>query len=684
MEFRTDIAGLRAVAVLLVVLFHAGVGVIGGGYVGVDAFFVISGFLITSRLTQELVHSGRISLTRFYARRMVRLLPASIVVVVGALLATWHWASPLFAKAVAGDALASATYVVNVKLAVEGTQYLHAGAPPSPLQHFWSLAVEEQFYIIWPLLLMLSSMVWLRRGRPSIGAAAVVLSIIGAASLVLCLWQTGANQPWAYFGIQARAWELAVGALIALGAGKLATLDRRVAAGLTWLGLAGVVAAGLLYTEATRFPGYAALLPVAGAALVIAGGCAAPAAGARLLLRWTPLQEIGRLSYSWYLWHWPILILAPYVLGYQPSVWANVGLAAAALIPSAMSLTAVEDRIRFHRLFRRRVRHGLLLGSTLTLVTAGLAVFTMRLPDQAGHGTATDTAALLSQESGSATPPQLLDLIRASAAVTAMPANLVPPLATAGGDRPLAGRCLADLDKSSIASATAAGCENLGDVNGTATVVLFGDSHAEQWLDAVDAIARGQHWRLAVFAKGGCTPANALTYKGNTFQPYEECTQWRRSALERIAALRASVVVMSTRTYAGNPLNIGGPADQAWAKALVDTARQLTGAGAKVVLIADTPDLRQVNVPQCVSANPLNLVKCQLDKAKAVNTGRRSAASAALAAVNVRVIDPTPWFCTNTVCPAIIGNTLVYRDDSHVSATYVKVLAPVLTPLIAS
>jgi peptidoglycan/LPS O-acetylase OafA/YrhL len=365
--YRPDIAGLRAVAILLVVVYHAGLPAITGGYVGVDVFFVISGFLITSHLAAELTRTGRVAFGRFYGRRMVRLLPASVVVALATIAATWHWASPLYARGVSTDAVASLGYVMNLRLAVAGTHYLAASGPPSPLQHYWSLAVEEQFYLFWPVVLVLGSLVWLRRGRPSLAAASTVLGAIAAGSLALCVWQTGSNQPWAYFGLPARAWELALGGLVALSARRLSTVSGWWAAGLTWAGLAAVVGSALWYTDATPFPGIAAVLPVAGAAVLIAGGCAASRGGAVTVLGSRPMQELGRLSYSWYLWHWPVLTLAPYVLGYDPGVAVKLALVVAALVPASMSLTAVEDRIRYHRLFRVRARAGLVFGHRVRL-----------------------------------------------------------------------------------------------------------------------------------------------------------------------------------------------------------------------------------------------------------------------------------------------------------------------------
>ncbi|GAA5202053.1 SGNH hydrolase domain-containing protein [Rugosimonospora acidiphila] len=686
--FRPDIEGLRAIAVLAVVIYHAGALVVGGGYVGVDVFFVISGFLITTNLYREVETRGRISFGSFYGRRMIRLLPASALVVVATVAASWLWMSPLVAKAVAKDGIAAALYGINVRLAVQGTNYLSAARPPSPLQHFWSLAVEEQFYLIWPLLLVIASGVWLRR-RPSRRAAAITLAVLAAGSLALCVWQTQASEPWAYFGIQARAWELAAGALVALAAPRLARLPR-IAAELTmWAGLAGVLVAVFVYTDATVFPGYAAVLPVAGAALVIAGGCG-PARGVPTVLGTAPLQMFGRLSYSWYLWHWPVLIVGQSIVGHTLSVWLGLGLAFGALLPAWLSMRLIENPIRFRASLRRRPRRGLIIGASLSTVSVGAAGLVGLLPMHLnGSGHATNTATVVADGSAADAAARLSALIATSAQNTAMPANLVPAVTAAGGDLPTDTGCLASLDATSTADAIAAGCDSYGDKTSTTTLVLFGDSHTEQWFDAFNTVARQRHWRLVVLAKSGCTPANALTTKLNTQRAFTECATWRADALRVIASLKPAMVLMSTRTYGGPPVDkdnqlVPGDPDQLWTTALMDTATQVKQTGAQVILMQDTPDPRGASVPDCVAQYTKAVQTCALPASTAVYPSRRVATVAAAQAAAMPVIDPLPWFCTATTCPPIIGNTLVYRDDSHVSATYIRLLTPLLSDALAT
>ncbi|WP_433073923.1 acyltransferase family protein [Dactylosporangium sp. CA-052675] len=689
-RFRPDIEGLRAVAVLLVVLDHAGVGHITGGYVGVDVFFVISGFLITLHLFRELQKTGRIRFGAFYGRRMVRLLPASTLVVLTTVAAAWAWMSPIAAKAVSLDALTAAAYGINIRLAAQGTDYLSAEREPSPLQHFWSLAVEEQYYFIWPLLLVVAGAAWARRGRPSRLSATLALTVLAAVSFGICVWQTGHAQPWAYFGIQARAWELAAGALAALAAERLARLPGALAAVATWAGLAMILTSALWYDSTTLFPGKAALLPVAGAALVIAGGCAAPAGGAGVLLRTGPFQWFGKLSYSWYLWHWPLLILAPHIAGQDKlNVWILVGVAAFALIPARLSLMLVENPIRFNPVFKRRPNRGLMLGATMTAFAVGAAVIFLGLPMRVrGEGQAQDTASVVSDaQQLEEARRQLLELIRTSATVAAMPQNLVPAITAASKDLPGGDKgCLASLDESKTAPAIALGCDRKGVPNAPTTVVLFGDSHTEQWFDAFEAIAKKKQWRLVVLAKSGCTPADALTIKINSRRAYTECADWRERAFTVIKQLKPAIVVLSTRTYTDPPVDKQGAptadkahADTAWAQATVASATRLAQLGAKPIIMQDTPDPRGVSVPDCVAAHPSAVQQCALKVPTAIYATRKAAIEAAAQPAGISVLDPTEWFCTDTLCPAIIGNSLVYRDGSHVTTTYIKLLTPLLT-----
>jgi peptidoglycan/LPS O-acetylase OafA/YrhL len=357
LAFRPDIEGLRAVAVVLVVLFHAGVPGIGGGYLGVDVFFVISGFLITSLMLRELDRTGRLSLLRFYGRRARRILPAASLVLVATILASYHWLGFLRGDEIAEDGRWAALFASNFRFAGQGVDYLASQEPPSPAQHFWSLAVEEQFYFVWPAAIVL--LIWLgfRWALPYALGAAV------AASFAYSVWQTGTT--WSYFSPATRAWELGVGCLLAVAAGRLRRIPARIATAMAGVGLALIVVAALTFDTRTPFPGYAAALPVLATALVLAGR------GDALLGR-RPLQWLGRLSYSLYLWHWPVLMIAEQAHGGPLPAWTRAALVLLSLALAAVTYACVEDPIR--RSGRLKRSHLLTAVVAVLLIVAPLAV----------------------------------------------------------------------------------------------------------------------------------------------------------------------------------------------------------------------------------------------------------------------------------------------------------------------
>ena len=673
--FRLDIEGLRAVAVILVVLYHAGATVVSGGYVGVDVFFVISGFLITSLLLRELDDTRRLSIVRFYARRAVRLLPAATVVVATTLLAAWLWLPPLRLKSIAGDALATTVYGLNYRLADRGVDYLGAAQAPSPLQHFWSLAVEEQFYLAWPLLLLAASLVWRRSRRVSRPAVAGVLLAVIGVSLAASVWQTHASAPWAYFGAHTRAWELAVGALIAVSATHCARLPAMLARILGGAGLAAVLASALLFDESTAFPGYAATLPVAGTALVIAAGCAHQLRP----LHAAALEGIGELSYAWYLWHWPMLLIAPYVIGSTLSMGQSLTVIAAALAAAVVTNVCVENPVRRRKLLRARPWRGISVGAAMSATVAAAAVvLPLVVPTAPTGATATDVQAATA---GTAADRELAAAIAHSADGGAAPANLAPPLATAATDLPVIYPDGCDMPFTAVDVKTSC---IYGDRSATTTMVLFGDSHAGHWFPALDAIAQQQHMRLAVVTKSACSAADVLIVLKELKRPYTECPTWRHKAWDYITSLNPAVVVLSSNGSNGPGGSIVGIApadqDQAWTAAWTTTIKTVQRPGTRTVLISDTP-WPAGDVPECVSSHPGDIRACARPVREAVPAPtRRSMVAKAAADAGSQVVDPVRWFCTATTCPAVVGNLLVFRDASHMTTPYAAALAPLLGP----
>jgi peptidoglycan/LPS O-acetylase OafA/YrhL len=665
--FRPDIEGLRAVAIILVVAYHCGLSFVRGGFVGVDVFFVISGFLITSHLVREVSATGRLSIGRFYARRVMRLLPAAVLVIGVTVVAAWWWLPVTRLRPLMWDALAADGYALNYRLALTGTDYRTATEAPSALQHFWSLGVEEQFYLVIPVLLVLTLVATRRRG-PFVAA----LALITAGSFWWSIGTTEASPVWAYFAMPSRAWELGVGALLAMAAVALTRFPPVLGLVLRWGGLAAIGVAAYRYDATTLFPGRAALLPVLGAAAVIAGGCVNPDAA---VFGSGPMRQIGALSYSWYLWHWPVLVIAPFAVSSELGTTGKLAAAAVAFGFAALSYALVEHPLRSDPDYRTYPIKAAQLGVGITVAVALLALLMPMLPAHTPLGLGSVADVTLGGN-GSRRTLELAKQIKAASTTKNLPANLKPSLRDARLNDPEIYRDGCHLDYDVLK--TPAKCGRFGDRKGRTTMVLFGDSHAAQWFPAMQTIARQRHARLAVFTKGACAAAAVKIYLPLIKRSYDECVTWRRNAITQIRTLHPSIVVMSSNADGGDALGVHGGQDDAWTRAWEQTTKQLTQSGTRVVYLNDTPWPKQ-NVPECLAEHPRNIQKCAASVQKAAGSARRTMVAKAVSKDGATVVDPMPWFCSLSDCPVVVGNILVYKDDSHISVPYSTLLAPLLS-----
>ncbi len=644
-QFRPDIEGLRGVAILLVVLFHAGVSRLSGGFVGVDVFFVLSGFFITGLLVRELEQGG-VNLPEFYARRALRLMPALLVVLMTTLaLVMWLYA-PIDRAPIADTARSVALYSGNIDFARGAVDYFSAGE--NPLLHTWSLAVEQQFYIVWPLLVLLIVYFIKRQSGDSFTSGGEVaksrllllIAFAGVLSLAASLWLTETSQPWAFFGMPTRIWEFALGGALAVWMKDRPEKADGIATVLQFFGLLAIAFAVVTYDRATPYPGVAALVPALGAAALIVGGGRAPGSAIIWNLGWPPLRFLGKLSYAWYLWHWPLVVLGG-VLDRDIDVWGKLAWSAGALVLAWLTYHAVEQPARSGRLSRIPT-HWL---APATFVVSLLAAFVAH-------------SAMLSAQRRAAMPDQ-----RAFAAAR---------------DDHMSHDCWATTVEEQKGPCA------FGDTNSSTTVVLLGDSHAEHWLGGLDQVARERGWRIVAMVKGGCPVADMPDLMHARLKRYyHECTRYREAMLQRIIAMRPAAVILSSWDHYIPP--DGTSADwqvspAQWRDGLRRTYARLATAGITTVAIRGTPRT-WFNVPSCLSrqAAALPLVQsCEYDQARSLSKSAIAAQTDAARGLPIGFVDMNDQICPTKRCGVVKNGVIVFTDDNHLTASFTRSVAPVL------
>jgi peptidoglycan/LPS O-acetylase OafA/YrhL len=669
-DFRPDLEGLRGVAVAVVVLFHARLLGVVGGFVGVDAFYVLSGFLITGLLLRELVTTGRLDLAAFYGRRARRILPAATVAIVGILAVSALVVAPLDLESIAADGVASALFVGNILFAVRATDYF-ASATPSPLLHYWSLGVEEQFYLVWPLLLVFA----FRIRQIYRVAAAVCLG-----SLALSIALTTVQAPWAFYSLPTRAWQLALGALLALYGPSLLRLPSRPLAFSGWLGLALLGFASTTFDPAGGYPGFAALVPTTGVALVILAG--GRRGGPGRLLAIAPLRLLGRISFSLYLYHWPVLVLASIALG-DLSAEARWGFVALSVVIAAVSWRFVEEPFRRARVLVGGPLRSLAVGAS-TICMVLIAAQVVGLSGVSAVAARNEVSVADEAPAPAVAVPTALPTVVPAAVVVAPAVSVVPVAPTLMPAprelRPRVGDARSDVDGLnergcglSLASSQPPLCQ-LGAADGRVVVALVGDSHAAQWFPAIDAIAQQRGWRLLPFTKDSCIFLDMRIISLNLEREYSECARWREQVVAALQRAKPDLVVVSSSRWV-HPVD---PADADPQRQADATVRLLKGVPGRVAIIADTP-LSAQDVPACLSRSDRTVESCGTQRSYALTAhlARDRRVADALAAV---LIDPSEWLCGPERCPAVIDWTIAYRDDHHLTATMARRLAPLLEP----
>jgi peptidoglycan/LPS O-acetylase OafA/YrhL len=724
--FRPDIEGLRGLAVSLVVLFHAGllsqlvihlgngveggtdIKLLSGGFIGVDLFFVVSGFLITGLLIRERERTGRVGFARFYARRVRRILPAAAVVLLITIPLSNQLVTLVERPSVMQDGASAALSIANIRFAMT-TDYFNP-VNYSPFLHFWSLGVEEQFYFVWPALLAIVA--W---KSPRLGAG-VALSIVVVASFAASIIVGESSSSTAFYMLPTRAWQLAAGGLLAIGAGSLdrAPAAMRSAVGLFlvfagWAALAALMTAAVaIDSMATPYPGTAALVPTIAGVLLIASGT--QAIGPGVVLRLAPIRFLGKISYSLYLWHWPILILGGiWLVGPLGTISPEQAFALAALsIPVAtISWMFVEEPFRRGQIPLPRPSRVVAAGVAVMLAVAligtsfnfgaqaALANIGGGPPDPVATASATATA----RPTPTPTPfviPGTLAPSQTPTPVPQMTPGLTPPpdqgpptsYAVTNAIRPSLGKAATDYEqvwhdnclgfKPATTPNTSSKCI-YGDPNGTYTVALIGDSHGSALFPGVNEVAKAHGWKLIPYLKIDCSflDFNDLVYYGPPTVPYPQCMTWNSAVLSQLNAHPPDLAIISQSRWIFTDSSAEGNVT-AQSDALIRMIQKMP-TSTKVVIIQDPPLPTNIIVPECLSTYLSDYRRCSYTQKVGFGSAMGSREQKAAAATGAALIDLTSAVCPGTGnCPVVINNMIVWRDQHHLTATFSTSLGPVI------
>lgn len=636
--FRSDIQGLRALAIVFVVFYHAKLPFFTGGYVGVDVFFVISGYLITQLIVRELEEWDHIDFLAFYARRIRRLLPAAMTALIATVVMARIWLSPLEQLELVPSILYSALYASNLWFASEATDYLANDVHINPFLHTWSLSVEEQFYIVWPLLILLGACTRSVLGRRV--RLVSIMALVFITSLTVTCWMIDISRPWSFFGSPTRAWEFAAGGLAYMCSDRFRNVSIMAKDSLTAMGFTAMGSAVVLFDDLTRFPGLMALVPVVGAVLVLLAGAGSQGRIARWLDN-PAIQTTGNFSYSWYLWHWPILVFVG-TAATPLSMLERLGCVFASWVLAGLTYTLLENRVRFSPILSLSPLCSLALGIALTLIGTGSALTLSEFAK----------SSLISMDQAQFSRARE-DLPKVYADGCHLPHRAV--------DLP---QCV------------------YGDPTALKTIVLFGDSHAAQWFPAIEQMAWETGWRLVSLTKSACPSAWVTPYNTALGRDYEECARWRLAVVRRIVAENPALVILANYSsyYMRGPHAIR---TNEWREGTRQILAEIRRSGASVIVLRDTPS-PGFDMPTCLSRASWRhkdmVSACSFDRNNSLNAETFELEQAAVAKMDgAMVLDLSNLVCTDSVCQPMIGGQVAYRDSHHLTARTSASLAPALS-----
>lgn len=650
-----------------------------GGYIGVDVFFVISGFLITSHLVREATSSGRIALASFYARRVRRLLPAALLVLLVSAVGTFLFLPyPRWTRGGA-EIMASAGYVENWFLAAMSVDYSALNDQATVAQHYWSLSVEEQFYLVWPLILLAAWWWAARKAWPPRLVAAIALGVVVVVGLLASVLATAGMPSQAYFVTYTRAWEFGVGGLLALVTFR--RLPRLTANVLAIAGFVAIAVSAAAFGADTPFPGAWALVPVLGTGAVIAAGTATQQLWHSRLTSLRPVQWLGDVSYSLYLWHWPLIVLVPFALASTMTTTMKVGILGVALVLAWLTYLLVErpgQRWRLIAASNRRTLFAMLAGMAVVILAGGALMM-------AGNIRASEDVPPVSVTIEECVGPQ------------AMPVSVNcddrfgPAAETVMGPRNsyfhTPAECSADPDRLPFGDRTATvQCDFSDGADDPTTVWLVGDSHAQQWQGALFDLARQNHWSVLTTFGGGCPVIDAPFVGFREAAPEADqvrCRDWSSGVRAAVVEQKPDYVLTSS---AGRVQLVddgtGRPQDIQFTDGLVRTWKEWADAGIAVIPLGGVPFNGEVRSPDCVVVNATDPRACAVPRSEAQPLDPYLVAAAQAASPAIRAFDADPYFCDTDACYAVIGGVAVFYDADHLNLDFVRRLAPPLAAVM--
>ncbi|WP_315913038.1 acyltransferase family protein [Arthrobacter sp. lap29] len=647
-KFLPEVQGLRALAVLMVVSYHVWFGRISGG---VDVFLLVSAFLLTGQFTRKLESGKALELLKYWVHLFKRLLPMVVVTLLAVLGATYVFLPESRWSSIFGQAWASLFYYQNWFLASEAVDYYatdHSVA--SPLQHFWSLSIQGQIFILWPLVFAVAGLI-ARTFRLKIRLLLIyIFGAILASSLTFSIITTHTNQTFAYFDTRARLWEFALGSLLGLVLPYL-RLGRSARILLGWLGVVAMLACGIVLQVGQQFPGYMALWPTLAAAFIIVAGFTDSKFGADRFLSVKPLVKLGDSSYALYLFHWPILVIFLVASG-RDHAGPKAGLVIVLVsILAAWALTKwIDTPLRRNKWIEQNRRRA------LTLIVACATLVALPLAGWQVHINNANNALLASASTNN---PGAASLWPGYVDKADPGAEVLPSFSAVDADWPQ----FPEPCKSDSAELTNR-CSN-GTTNASKSVVVLGSSHAHVLNTPILAMAAKNNWSVTSISKGYC-PLGTDTSAGIS----QSCADFNKATMGEVLEMKPDLVVTTSSRTDAAP-GVAERLDPSW----VEEVKVLNTAGIKVLAIRDTPRFTQ-SVPACLERNTADSAACGVPRAD-LFAATSLTDSVAKDLPDTTFIDMTDNFCNESSCPAVIGNVIVYKDGNHVTATYMKTLEPV-------